>query len=220
MLSGSVSATVTLNSGADTATLLGSLTVLDRSGPSWRWSDADWTWSDSVSTANSLCQYLPFHLADGQQTGIGLAKNRWAADCDVSGRPLHSIQPSHPDSAHMHSQVLDGPNAGLWYVEEAAFFMDRTAEMNPHLGRYDTLRTEVTDRTDVRVCNRNAGTTLVNFWEYNQLCRKFSLEAFFTALWNHEGFGSQGTTELSVANGHEARRWGAAGSPAMIHYGL
>lgn len=208
VLPGDVSATATMNGGVDTVTLQGTLPVDDRP---WAWGQADWTWTDLSTT--SLCGYqgdewyLPY--APGDATT--LAHNRWVADCDVDGRLLQSIQPSWPDSAYVRDRVQGGPNADLWYVTSADFFMDRTADMNPFLKQNYTPRDQVTDKTDVRLCSKWAGTTLVNFWEYNELCQRFSLDPFFRGLWDHEGMGSNATTtDYQLANGHEARRWIAA----------
>jgi hypothetical protein len=203
VLSGDVSVRVTMEGGVDTVALTGKLAVEDRT---WSWGDADWTWTDSTST--TLCEgyYGPFYGPGGAR----LAINRRTTDC--SNRPLDIIQPSWPDSAYDDSKVQDGPNKGLWYVASADFLMDRTAEMNPFLRSNYSPRDQVTDKTDVRLCNKGAGTTLVNFWEYNELCAKnFSLDAFFEGMWDHEGMGSNGTTtDDQLANGHEARRWLAA----------
>lgn len=54
---------------------------------------------------------------------------------------------------------------------------------------------------------------VANFWEYNEICRQFSLADFYAAIWSHEGFGTGSPVDPTTANGHEARRWIGARRP-------
>lgn len=217
VLSGEVSARVTMNGGGDTATLVGALAVTDRSSSDWRWDESDWLWTDS--TSNTQCDYEPFYLPINPSIPNAgrLAVNRPTPDC--TGLVLSSVAPyESPDTAFTIGDVQEGPNEGLHYVTSAGYYMDHTAEMNPFLASASSSRLTLSDRQDVKRCQDQPDfpenePVVANFWEYNEICRQFGLSDFYTAIWKHEGFGTQDSTSAASANGHQARRWIGARQP-------
>lgn len=212
VISGTVSAIVTVGGVVDT--LVGPLTVVDRTGSAWRWDGGNkWTLRQD---GPPLCAYTDFVVPGATRLGV----NRRTSGCfefdNVQGITIEpSVRsPVSQDSGFTAASVGGGPNDGLWYVTAVHYYMDRTSEMNPFIrpgGPTDTL----TNSTDMRVCRQalNLGKNdpvVVNFHTYNTICRSFSLTPMFNAIWAHEGLGTNNPFDPLQANGHEARRLIAA----------
>ncbi|MHB1329846.1 MAG: hypothetical protein ACYC2K_16735 [Gemmatimonadales bacterium] len=220
VISGKVSAIVTVGGQIDTVS--GSLTVADRTGPAWRWDSGNkWTVRQD---GPPLCAYSPF--VDPGATRLGV--NRRTSGCfEFDQDQRVSIEPSVRSSAAQDSgftaaSVAGGPNDGLWYVTAVHYYMDRTSEMNP-LIRSGGPTSTLTNSTDQRVCRQalNLGKNapvVVNFHTYNTVCRSFSLTPLFSAIWAHEGLGTNDPLNPLQANGHEARRRIAARDPVNDPY--
>jgi hypothetical protein len=78
--------------------------------------------------------------------------------------------------------------------------MDRGSNINPN-ALPSGSRFLVWDPAQAQEC-RNGGLTgtqiYANFYEFNRYCKGVDMDAFLSATWAHEGFGTPG------ANGHES----------------
>ena len=212
VISGTVSAIVTVGGVVDT--LVGPLTVVDRTGSAWRWDGGNkWTLRQD---GPPLCAYTDFVVPGATRLGVNHRTSGCFEFDNVQGITIEpSVRsPVSQDSGFTAASVGGGPNDGLWYVTAVHYYMDRTSEMNPFIrpgGPTDTL----TNSTDMRVCRQalNLGKNdpvVVNFHTYNTICRSFSLTPMFNAIWAHEGLGTNNPFDPLQANGHEARRLIAA----------
>ena len=83
-----------------------------------------------------------------------------------------------------------GPNAGLFYVASARFYMRRESNLNPQALPGGTPLP--LSGTQAAQCGSSA-----NFYTFNR-CMGVNVDGMLAAAWQHEGFGSHGD------NGHES----------------
>lgn len=204
VLSGVVSAFVQTGSTIDT--LAAPWTVSPRTGPAWRWSEANWLFEQD---GPPTCGYSDFTLPFGGEFPGRLAVNRRRSDCSEGG----SIEPNlrtDSDAGTTVAQVASGPNAGLWYVTESAFHIDRVTEMNPFIRPAGPTHL-LPNGPDYNVCKQALGLQgnppiNASFHQFNTVCKGFDLNPMYAGIWAHEGFGTQNPVDSATANGHEARR--------------
>lgn len=207
VLSGKVSATVKTNDSLDTFS--DDFTVADRS---WSWGQSDWTFGAHAEPPSN-CTFDPFEFPPDS---VRLGKNVPASSgCGASG-PRRIDPTVHSDSGldagYEEAEVAAGPNAGLWYVTGADYGMNRISLLNPYLEPDGPTR-ELSHSDDRKACRQPLGLkgqdpVVVNWYDYNDLCRSNPPTDMLDGILSHEGFGT-GNIDAN-ANGHEARaRWSA-----------
>lgn len=187
---GVVSATVV--KGGDTLTFSGDLEVTDRTD-GWSWGPE--LWEDPIEDVTpAMCDTLFSDLIQPfDSVLVGL--NHPLDQCTS-----RSIDPSvitKPDSGFTALMVADGgPNDSLWYVTEASYFMEaHETELNPFIRPGGPTVTS-TSLDDYRKCKKalNLGNqqvpVVVNFYDYNKLCRREPVDDMITNALAHEAFGT------------------------------
>lgn len=209
VLSGEVSVLVQTGSAVDTLTA--AWTVLPRTGPDWRWGEANWLFQQDSA---AICAYNDLVIVGDTIRG-NLAVNRRRSGCGQS--ELGSIEPNLEQDANAGTtiaQVPLGPNQGFWYVTGTSFHFDRVAEMNPFI-RPEGPTHLLPNGPDYNACKQALGLQgnpliEISFHQFNTVCKGFDLNSLYTGIWAHEGFGTQNPLDSATANGHEARRQIAA----------
>lgn len=204
VLLGVVSAFVQTGSTVDTLTA--PWTVSPRTGPDWRWSEANWFFEQD---GPAICGYSDFTLPFSGEFPGRLAVNRRRSDCGDGG----SIEPNlrtAPDAGTNVAQVSSGPNEGLWYITASTFHLDRVTEMNPFIRPGGPIHL-LPNGPDYSACKQALGLQgnppiNVSFHQFNTVCKGFDLNPMYDGIWAHEGLGTQDPLDSATANGHEARR--------------
>jgi hypothetical protein len=179
--------TLTIEDSFGVRDLMSSFVVTNRG---WRWDSTKWSF---VQGGAQVCASAP-----ATATGFVLGWNRSRTSCDA---PRIDPDPRRDSiNGYTIDQVPSGPNKGVWYVTSASYRMDRGSNINPN-ALPGGARFLVSDPAQAQEC-RNAGLTgtqiSANFYEFNKYCKRVDMDAFLSATWAHEGFGTTG------ANGHES----------------
>lgn len=179
--------TLTIEDSRGVRDLMSSFEVTNRG---WRWNNTKWSF---VQGGAQVCESPP-----ATASGFVLGWNRSRSSCDG---PRVDPDPRYDQTnGYTIGQVPSGPNAGVWYVTSASYRMDRGSNINPN-ALPGGPRFLVSDPAQAQEC-RNGGLTgtqiTANFYEFNRYCKGVDMDAFLSATWAHEGFGTTG------ANGHES----------------
>jgi|GEM_PF-2361015 len=190
VVGGTVYATVVKTDGTSNQ-LISSFAVTSRG---WRWGASNWTYSPGMAPVCYNQELGP---------GVHIGWNTNVGTCTPSeGRYLPNMLTS-PRAGYSVAQVTGGPNTGLWYVTAASYYMQRVSNLNPQVTQSGSSR-QLPEGPQAAECRSQMGLApgtpvVVNFYEYNLLCKGVNMSALIQGAWDHEGFGTAGT------NGHEGR---------------
>ncbi len=215
VLSGIVSALVRYGPGPDTLTLVAPWDVQPRTGSQWRWGHTNWIldhWE------GRLCQYpdLVLKLVGGVWKFTGVNAGRLAVNRRKSGCNPGSIEPNlflFPDSGTTVATGIGGPNAGLHYVAANTFRIHRATEINDWLDSLVSPVATIVDSINYNYCWTRMnppppyGTTIQrSLFTFNRTCADTGMTTIVQRIWAHEEYGTQDSSSLITANGHESRR--------------
>jgi len=179
--------TLTIEDSQGVRELMSSFEVTNRG---WRWDNTKWSF---VQGGAQVCESMPAAVPS-----FVLGWNRSRSSCD--GPRVDPDPRRDPTNGYTIGRVPSGPNNGVWYVTSASYRMDRGSNLNPN-ALPGGARFLVSDPAQAQEC-RNGGMTgtqvYANFFEFNKYCKGVAMDAFLSAAWAHEGFGTTG------ANGHES----------------
>jgi hypothetical protein len=140
-----------------------------------------------------------------------LAVNRRVSSCDGG-----SVEPNlfaFPDSGTTVATGVGGPNAGLLYVAANTFRIHRVTEISGWLDSTISPVATIVDTVDYNRCWTRMnpqpayGTTIQkSLFTFNRTCADTGMTTIVQRIWAHEEYGTQDSSSLATANGHESRR--------------
>ena len=212
VMSGDVTAEVTVNGKPRLSPLTAKLSVQRRTGSAWDWGPNNHWGYSQVALGSAPCPFLGTMLYSYvESTVVGQSARKNYCDTDA-------LTPSpRTDSTTGYSvkQVpAGGPNAGIWYVSAISYQMSTWSMINPAVTSGSSIAYTLTSQTDIDRCKAGAGKTITkaNFYFYNKTCAQVNVDAFISSVWNHEGRG------CCSGNGHQAQLEMAANESAQSLY--
>lgn len=169
----------------------------------WQWGKSDWTYADGAAAMVGGGDIAP-----AKEVNWLAGWNCTMPDC-TRGWILPDLAKGET-GGYAISRVPSGPNEGFWFVSRADFRIERGSNYNPHIqpGASPTYTLPAAQASACTAIGAQPdGSVLVNWYDYNKLCRGIAVDPWLAAVRAHEGYGTLGT------NGHQSQGELAAADP-------